>query len=80
MILEAMFKRKPQLTPLQALFTDNFRCVTSTFVIAGRLQMSKVDGKNADGKYSEFYSYGGRSFSIWEINSGSMTQVFDRYA
>ncbi|WP_291299983.1 choice-of-anchor I family protein [Desulfosporosinus sp. BICA1-9] len=41
----------------------------------GRLSITTANGKNADGKYEALYSYGGRSFSIW--NTKDFTQVFD---
>lgn len=34
----------------------------------GRLTVSPFDGLNADGTHSELYSYGTRSFSIWDEN------------
>jgi hypothetical protein len=40
----------------------------------GRLKVTKTLGKNSDNKYSELYSFGGRSFSIWN-DAGE--QVFD---
>ncbi|KAL8606257.1 hypothetical protein ACOMHN_039793 [Nucella lapillus] len=41
----------------------------------GRLTLSKVDGKNKEGKFEKFYTYGGRSFSIWRTSD--MVQVYD---
>lgn len=40
----------------------------------GRLKVTKSRGKTVDNKYSELYSFGGRSFSIWN-DAGE--QVFD---
>ncbi|MEZ5324257.1 MAG: choice-of-anchor I family protein [Verrucomicrobiales bacterium] len=40
----------------------------------GRLNASIIDGLNSDGTYSELYSYGARSFSIWKTDG---TLVFD---
>ncbi|MGE3074817.1 MAG: choice-of-anchor I family protein [Dehalococcoidia bacterium] len=41
----------------------------------GRLNVTTTLGKGADGKYSELYAFGARSFSIWNANTGQ--QVFD---
>jgi 3-phytase len=41
----------------------------------GRLQVSSIDGDtDGDGDYDKLYSYGARSFSIWDV---SVDQVFD---
>ncbi|MDF2720728.1 MAG: 5-Nucleotidase domain protein [Paenibacillus sp.] len=41
----------------------------------GRLKTMKPMGLSADGTYEAIYSYGARSFSIWDAET--MTQVFD---
>ncbi|MBC8041207.1 MAG: esterase-like activity of phytase family protein, partial [Opitutaceae bacterium] len=40
----------------------------------GRLKITKTLGKTLDNKYSELYSFGGRSFTIW---NDAGVQVFD---
>jgi hypothetical protein len=42
----------------------------------GRLDVSTIDGRNAQGEYSQLFAYGGRSFSIWNVTNG-LSQVFD---
>ncbi|NCS23664.1 MAG: PEP-CTERM sorting domain-containing protein [Microcystis aeruginosa BS13-02] len=42
----------------------------------GRLDVSSIDGLNAQGEYSQLFAYGGRSFSIWNVTNG-LSQVFD---
>ncbi|MCA2654251.1 choice-of-anchor I family protein [Microcystis sp. M061S2] len=42
----------------------------------GRLDVSSIDGLNAQGRYSQLFAYGGRSFSIWNVTNG-LSQVFD---
>ena len=42
----------------------------------GRLDVSSIDGRNAQGQYSQLFAYGGRSFSIWNVTNG-LSQVFD---
>jgi len=42
----------------------------------GRLDVSSIDGLNAQGQYSQLFAYGGRSFSIWNVTNG-LSQVFD---
>jgi hypothetical protein len=42
----------------------------------GRLDVSSIDGLNAQGQYSQLFAYGGRSFSIWNVTTG-LSQVFD---
>jgi hypothetical protein len=42
----------------------------------GRLDVSTIDGLNAQGQYSQLFAYGGRSFSIWNVTNG-LSQVFD---
>ena len=42
----------------------------------GRLDVSTIDGLNAQGQYSQLFAYGGRSFSIWNVTTG-LSQVFD---
>ena len=34
-----------------------------------------MDGKNSEGKFEKFYTYGARSISIWRASD--MVQVFD---
>ncbi|GFR74902.1 mesenchyme-specific cell surface glycoprotein [Elysia marginata] len=51
-------------------------------VKSGRLQFSRYDGRDARGKYCALYTYGGRSFSIWDMTPGTdqwstLPQVFD---
>ncbi|KAK7114374.1 uncharacterized protein [Littorina saxatilis] len=41
----------------------------------GRLTISSVDGRNAQGKFERFYTYGARSFSIWRASD--MQRVYD---
>ena len=41
----------------------------------GRLKITTANGKNAEGKYEALYSYGARSFSIW--NADNLEQVYD---
>ena len=42
----------------------------------GRLVVSNVDGRNAQtGKHTALYAYGGRSFSIWDLDT--MELVYD---
>ncbi|KAK7505707.1 hypothetical protein BaRGS_00002978 [Batillaria attramentaria] len=41
----------------------------------GRLLISTIDGKDADGKFEKFYTYGARSFSIWKTST--MARVYD---
>jgi hypothetical protein len=42
----------------------------------GRLDVSSIDGLNAQSQYSQLFAYGGRSFSIWNVTNG-LSQVFD---
>ncbi|GEA25967.1 hypothetical protein MiAbW_00507 [Microcystis aeruginosa NIES-4325] len=42
----------------------------------GRLDVSTIDGLNAQGQYSQLFAYGGRSFSIWNVTNG-LSPVFD---
>ncbi|MBE9071426.1 choice-of-anchor I family protein [Microcystis sp. LEGE 08355] len=42
----------------------------------GRLDVSSIDGLNAQGQYSQLFAYGGRSFSIWNVTNG-LSPVFD---
>lgn len=42
----------------------------------GRLDVSTIDGLNAQGQYSQLFAYGGRSFSIWNLTNG-LSPVFD---
>ena len=41
----------------------------------GSLNVSATDGLNANGEYEALYSFGARSFSIWDAGTGE--QVFD---
>lgn len=41
----------------------------------GRIKITTSRGKNADGKFEALYSYGARSFSIW--NADDMSLVYD---
>ncbi|MDT3401584.1 choice-of-anchor I family protein [Mucilaginibacter terrae] len=41
----------------------------------GRLNITSTLGVGADGKYEALYSFGARSFSVWNGNTGS--QIFD---
>ncbi|XP_070192260.1 uncharacterized protein [Littorina saxatilis] len=41
----------------------------------GRLKFSSVDGKDTQGKYQQFYTFGGRSFSI--RRASDMALIFD---
>lgn len=41
----------------------------------GRLQSTNTLGRNSNGQYDQLYSYGTRSFSIWNGNTGAL--VFD---
>nr|KAG5713079.1 hypothetical protein BaRGS_021873 [Batillaria attramentaria] len=41
----------------------------------GRLTFSSVDGKNSDGLFEKFYTYGGRSFSVFRVSD--MQRVYD---
>ncbi|WP_295768591.1 choice-of-anchor I family protein [uncultured Mucilaginibacter sp.] len=41
----------------------------------GRLNITSTLGMNAEGKYDALYSFGARSFSVWNGNTGA--QVFD---
>ncbi len=41
----------------------------------GRLKITTANGKNASGKYESLYSYGARSFSIW--NADDFSLVYD---
>lgn len=44
----------------------------------GRLKVTTATGDtNNDGKYEALYSYGARSFSIWQTDTTSVTQVYD---
>lgn len=44
----------------------------------GRLKITTTLGDtDGDGDYDELYAYGGRSFSIYEVNSTGLTQVYD---
>ena len=45
------------------------------FLWTGRLQFSAVEGKDGNGKYERFYTFGTRGFSIWRVSD--MEQVFD---
>jgi len=42
----------------------------------GRLVMSQIDGKDDNDQFQHLYTYGGRSFSVWDA-SDSMRQVYD---
>ncbi|MDR6226158.1 choice-of-anchor I family protein [Desmospora profundinema] len=42
----------------------------------GRLRVSAVEGKK-DGVYEALYSFGSRSFSIWEVKGDKLKQVYD---
>ncbi|XP_012936330.1 mesenchyme-specific cell surface glycoprotein [Aplysia californica] len=44
--------------------------------LLGRLKFSSVDGKDEQGNYQHLYTYGGRSFSVWDADQG-MTQIYD---
>ncbi|GFN86385.1 mesenchyme-specific cell surface glycoprotein [Plakobranchus ocellatus] len=47
----------------------------------GRLQFSKIDGIDQSGKYNALYTYGARSFSIWDVTNPAddkpLPRVFD---
>jgi len=44
----------------------------------GRLKTTTAAPMNADGKYESIYSYGARSYTIWEASAdGSVTRVYD---
>ena len=43
--------------------------------ITGRLKVSSLLGRNTDGTYDTLYSFGGRSFSIWNLDT--MDLVYD---
>lgn len=44
----------------------------------GRLKITTTLGDtDNDGDYDELYAYGGRSFSIYQVNGTSVTQVYD---
>lgn len=44
----------------------------------GRLKTTKANGDiDGDGDYDKIYSYGARSFSIFEVCKGSLKQVYD---
>lgn len=43
--------------------------------ITGRLEVSSLLGMNTDGSYDTLYSFGGRSFSIWNLDT--MDLVYD---
>ena len=48
-------------------------------LLSGRLEFSSVDGLDDTGKFSEFISYGTRSFSMYEITDSGLTRIYDRY-
>ena len=41
----------------------------------GRLDMSVIDGKDAEGKFTKLYSYGSRGFSFYTVTD--FTRVYD---
>jgi len=44
----------------------------------GRLEVSSVDGDtDGDGDFDVLYSFGGRSFSIWEVTETGLKQTYD---
>lgn len=45
----------------------------------GRLKAVSDMGKTADGCYSEFYAYGGRSFSIWDTKGNLVFDSGDQF-
>lgn len=44
---------------------------------AGRLMVSAKDGKGADGRYTKFYSLGGRSFTVFKATATAITEEYD---
>jgi 2',3'-cyclic-nucleotide 2'-phosphodiesterase / 3'-nucleotidase / 5'-nucleotidase len=46
----------------------------------GRLDVSTIDGLNADGEHEALFSYGARSFSIWDVEMGTMADSNDDFA
>lgn len=43
----------------------------------GRLDMSTIDGRNAAGQYEALFVYGARSFSIWDLEQGTLADSND---
>jgi hypothetical protein len=41
----------------------------------GRLNILYIRDANKDGKYEELYAFGGRSFTIWNGDSGSLVLI-----
>jgi hypothetical protein len=41
----------------------------------GRLNIISLGDANKDGKYEELYAFGGRSFTIWNGDSGSLVLI-----
>jgi len=46
----------------------------------GRLDVSEIDGLNASGEHQALFSYGARSFSIWDVEMGTMADSNDDFA
>lgn len=71
-----------QLTSLSSDFPMLVKTAIQDETKLGKLLFSKTDGKDEAGKYRNLYSYGGRSFSIWDLTStgdnvSALAQVFD---
>ncbi|WP_337104281.1 choice-of-anchor I family protein [Paenibacillus sp. YIM B09110] len=70
--LDAQYYEGFTQTELDAYVTSN---AFGTDSMLGRLNVSAVDGLNDEGVYDRLYSYGTRSFSVWDAETGAL--VFD---
>jgi hypothetical protein len=70
--LDAQYYEGFTQTELDAYVSSN---AFGTDSMLGRLNVSAVDGLNDEGVYDRLYSYGTRSFSVWDAETGAL--VFD---
>ncbi|GFS27690.1 mesenchyme-specific cell surface glycoprotein [Elysia marginata] len=72
--------------PTSALGSEIHEMVKSALTddgLLGRLKFSAIDGKDETGNYNALYTYGARSFSIWDLTSAgenissALPQLFD---
>ena len=45
----------------------------------GRLQVSRLDGRNASGRFARLYAYGGRSLAVWTTRGELLADTGDAF-